>query len=96
MQKIKKSERTLTNLFDTDKKVYLYFCNQLVYDKFLEQAKAEGFIAPREWHDYLALSDNMTFTSIGGWAGHMKVRYDKSIYVIDFAKYTNGASDYIR
>lgn len=96
MQKIRKNERTLTRLLEMDKRVYLYFGNQIVYDRFLEQAKSEGFIAPAQWHDYLALNNNMTFTSIGGWAGHMKVRLDKNIYVIDFARYINGAKDYVK
>ena len=98
---MKSNERTLTNLLNLDRRVYLYFANAAVWDIFVRQATAEGFlwsgktkIPKKQRDDIIAMNNDMTFNYIG-WAGHMRFGCsDDGIYRIDFAKYINGAEDY--
>lgn len=99
---MKSNERTLTNLLNLDRRVYLYFANVAVWDIFVKQANAEGFLwrdnkkLPKKMLDsIIAMNNDMTFNYIG-WAGHMHFGCGSDdIYRIDFARYINGAEDYI-
>ena len=95
------TKRTLTNLLNLDRRVYLYFANSAVWDIFVKQAAVEGFLwsgnteIPKEMRDgIIAMNNDMTFNYIG-WAGHMHFGCaGNDLYRIDFAKYINGAEDY--
>ena len=94
-------ERTLTNLLNLDRRVYLYFANDAVWDIFVRQACTEGFLwsgktkIPKKLRDnIIAMNNDMTFNYIG-WAGHMHFGCGSDdMYRIDFARYINGAEDY--
>lgn len=91
-----------THLLSLDRRVYLYFANTAVWDIFVAQATAEGFL----WCDYtklsekgtcdiIAMNQNMTFNFVG-FVGHMRFKSaDEGIIRVDFAKYRNGAEAYI-
>ena len=98
---MKSNERTLTNLLNLDRRVYLYFANRAVWDIFVKHAAEEGFlwmgneaITKNHYEDIIAMNNNMTFNYIG-FVGHMRFGCnDEGIYRIDFAKYINGAENY--
>jgi len=98
---MKSNQRTLTSLLNLDRRVYLYITNSAVWDIFVKQAAAEGFLwsgkkkMPKKLLDNIvAMNNDMTFNYIG-WAGHMRFACaGKDIYRIDFARYINGAENY--
>lgn len=93
-----KKERTLTNLLDNEKPVYLVFRNKAIFNLFREHAEKEGFLISDNmpFHSYLHLNNDMTFSSVVGMAGHMMAYQDRTtILAIDYAKYINGCDDYI-
>ena len=75
---MKSNERTLTNLLNLDRRVYLYFANAAVWDIFVKHAAEEGFlwmgneaITKNHYEDIIAMNNNMTFNYIG-FVGHMR------------------------
>ncbi len=95
-------QRTLTNLLNKDKRVWLYFRNEEIWKIFCQQAEKEGFVwaddrnmSQVEYNDIVAINDNMTFNYVG-FVGHMAFNTeDTNHYKIDFAKYVNGDEDYL-
>ncbi len=100
---MKMKKRTLTKLLDLDRPVYLYIANRAVWDIFVKQATEEGFLwvdneeIPKEPFDNkIALKKDMTLNYIGGCTAHMMFTSARDqIYRIDFARFINGAKDFI-
>ena len=99
---MKPSERTLTNLLNRDRRVYLFIANSAVWSIFCRQAVSEGFqwsgggkIPKKQKDDVIAMNNDMSFNYVG-WAGHMRFHSDDpAIERVDFARYINGADSYI-
>ncbi len=96
-------QRTLTNLLNEDKRVWLYFRNEEIWKIFCQQAEKEGFMwtddqnmSQAKYDDIVALNNDMTFNYVG-FVGHMAFNNteDSNHYKIDFAKYVNGDKDYL-
>ncbi len=96
------TKRTLTQLLDLDKKVWLYFRNEELWKVFSKQAEAEGFtwsdgrkLKRVKFADIIAVNNDMTFNYVGLvghiWFGNTN---DDTRYKIDFARYINGCESY--
>ncbi len=94
--------RTLTNLLNLDRRVWLYIQNKAVWEIFCNQAEKEGFIWSDgrrmnfiEFDNIVVLNNDLSFNYVGCighiWFGNSE---DTAHYKIDFAKYINGADDY--
>ncbi len=98
-----KNTRTLTDLLTLDRRVYLYICNKGVWENFCKQAEKEGFLWSNgkkvrrvEFDSIVAMNGDMTFNYVG-YIGRIRFNNanDDSVCKIDFARYINGADDYL-
>ena len=94
--------RTIRELINQEKKVYILLRTKAMQLRFMSDAEREGItfgdgVKPteRQVDDIMALYDNGTICFLG-WAGRMSYHYNKStIKRIDYEKYVDGKEDYI-
>ena len=92
--------RTITNLINPEKHIYVLFNNQALCRQFLAQAEWEGFTIDDkkpteiEWTDALAVQTDKKLCHLG-FASRMALHSSqKNIIRIDYEKYINGARNY--
>lgn len=92
--------RTITNLMDPKKHIYVLFNSQALCRQFLAQAEWEGFTIgekkPTEigWTDVLAVLPGKKLCHLGFVSRMALHSSQKSIVRIDYEKYINGAKKY--
>ena len=94
--------RTVRQLINKDKKVYILLKNRAVQYRFMSDAEREGItysnnVKPTQIpaEDIMALHSDGTICFLG-WAGHMCYHYSgKAAIRIDYEKYIDGKEDYI-
>lgn len=94
--------RTIRQLINSEKKVYIFLKNKAIQARFMSDAEREGITfgdkakpTERQADDIMALNSDGTICFLG-WAGRMCYRYvgDTAIR-IDYEKYIDGADDYL-
>ena len=92
--------RTITNLINPEKHIYVLFNNQALCRQFLAQAEWEGFTigykkpTEIEWTDVLAIQPDKKLCHLG-FASRMALHSSqRNIVRIDYEKYINGAKHY--
>ena len=94
--------RTIRQLINSDKKVYIFLKNKAIQSRFMSDAEGEGItfgdnVKPTERHadDIMALNDTGTICFLG-WAGRMCYHYGGNTAIrIDYEKYIDDADDYV-
>ncbi len=93
--------RTIRNLINQEKKVYIILHNKEMQYRFMSDAAREGITfgdgvktTERDVDDIMVLQSDGTVCFLG-WAGRMNYHYNKNKAIcIDYEKYIEGASDY--
>lgn len=94
--------RTIRNLINQDKKVYILLRTKAIQYRFMSDAEREGItfsdgVKPTERiaDDIMALQANETICFLG-WAGRICYHYSKDTAIrIDYEKYIDGEADYL-
>lgn len=94
--------RTVRQLINKDKKVYILLKSRAIQYRFMSDAEREGItysnnVKPTQIpaEDIMALQSDGTICFLG-WAGHMCYHCgDKAAIRIDYEKYIDGKEDYI-
>lgn len=94
--------RTIKELINQEKKVYILLRTKAVQYRFMSDADREGITfgdgtktTDREVDDIMALRPDGTICFLG-WAGHMCYHHSKKAAIrIDYEKYIDGSADYI-
>ena len=94
--------RTIKELINQEKKVYILLRTKAVQYRFMSDADREGITfgdgtkaTEREVDDIMALRPDGTICFLG-WAGHMCYHHSKKTAIrIDYEKYIDGSADYI-
>ena len=99
--------RTITELSQKNGRIYVYFANVAIGEKFMQLAEDEGFTfcdgakpTERCYAEIMAVNGNKTINFVGAngriafGSGVKKIGNDDLIRV-DFQKYITGAEDYV-
>ena len=94
--------RTIRQLINSDKKVYIFLKNKAIQSRFMSDAEGEGItfgdkVKPtkRQADDIMALNTDETICFLG-WAGRMCYHYGGNTAIrIDYEKYIDDADDYV-
>ena len=94
--------RTIRQLINSDKKVYIFLKNKAIKSRFMSDAEGEGItfgdkVKPteRQADDIMALNADGTICFLG-WAGRMCYHYGGNTAIrIDYEKYIDDADDYV-
>lgn len=94
--------RTIRNLINQEKKVYILLRSKAVQYRFMSDADREGVTfgdgkkaTDRMTEDIMALKADGTICFLG-WAGHMCYHQSPNAAIrIDYEKYIDGADDYV-
>lgn len=93
--------RTIRQLINSKKKVYIFLKNKAIQARFMSNAEHEGItfgdmVKPteRQADDIMALNADGTICFLG-WAGRMCYHYGGDAAIrINYEKYIDGADDY--
>lgn len=93
--------RTIRNLINQEKKVYIILHNKETQYRFMSDAAREGITfgdgvktTERNVEDIMVLQSDGTVCFLG-WAGRMNYHHNKHKAIcIDYEKYIDGVSDY--
>ncbi len=100
-----KTERTITALLNLEGRVYVYFANHAIAERFMKDAEDECFTfsdgakpTERQTDSIIALNRNHTINYVG-WCGHMAFKNPKAFIPqplnrVDYIKYITGEKDY--
>lgn len=94
--------RTIRQLINSNKKVYIFLKNKGIQSRFMSDAEREGItfgdkVKPtkRQADDIMALNADETICFLG-WAGRMCYHYGSNTAIrIDYEKYIDDADDYV-
>lgn len=93
--------RTINQLINKDRKVYVLLNGRAIGYRFLSDAEREGFLfgdgvkpTEREPGDIMALLSESEICYVG-WAGHMCYHNDPQVIRVDYEKYIDGNDDYL-
>lgn len=94
--------RTIRNLINQEKKVYILLRTRAMQYRFMSDADREGITfgdgkkaTDRMAEDIMALKADGTICFLG-WAGHMCYHQSRNAAIrIDYEKYIDGTDDYI-
>ena len=94
--------RTIRQLINSDKKVYIFLKNKAIQSRFMSDAEGEGItfgdkVKPtkRQADDIMALNADEMICFLG-WAGRMCYHYGGNTAIrIDYEKYIDDADDYV-
>ena len=94
--------RTIRNLINQEKKVYILLRTKAMQYRFMSDADREGITfgdgkkaTDRVVEDIMALKADGTICFLG-WAGHMCYYQGRNAAIrMDYEKYIDGADDYI-
>lgn len=94
--------RTIRELTNGEKKVYIYLRNKATEYRFISDAEREGItfgdsvkLTERKPDDIMVLYEDGTICFLG-WAGRMAYHYNKdTLKRIDYEKYVEGSNDYL-
>lgn len=94
--------RTIRNLINHEKKVYILLRTKEIRYRFMNDADRESIsygdgvkASDRMVEDIMALKADGTICFLG-WAGHMCYHYGKNAAIrIDYEKYIDGSEDYV-
>ena len=94
--------RTIRQLINSEKKVYIFLKNKAIQARFMSDAEREGITfgdkakpTERQADDIMALNADGTICFLV-WAGRMCYRYGGDTAIrIDYEKYIDGADDYL-
>lgn len=94
--------RTIKELINNEKKVYILLRNKAIQYRFMSDAEREGItygdnVKPteRQADDIMALKSDGTICFLG-WAGRMCYHHSRNTAIrIDYEKYIDGMDDYI-
>ena len=94
--------RTISQLINPKKKVYIFLKNKAIKSRFMSYAEREGItfgdkVKPteRQADDIMALNADETICFLG-WAGRTCYHYGGNTAIrIDYEKYIDDADDYV-
>ena len=94
--------RTIKELINNEKKVYILLRNKAIQYRFMSDAEREGVtygdnVKPtdRQVDDIMVLKSDGTICFLG-WAGRMCYHHSKNTSIrIDYEKYIDGYDDYL-
>ena len=94
--------RTIKELINNEKKVYILLRNKAIQYRFMSDAERECItygdnVKPteRQVDDIMALKSDGTICFLG-WAGRMSYHHSKNTSIrIDYEKYIDGSDDYL-
>lgn len=92
--------RTLKELVENEKKVYVYLATKALRYRFMSDAEREGITysdgkpaTSREAEDYMSLNADKTICFLG-FVGRVRL-FNNTAAVVDYEKYIDGETGYL-